>query len=300
MNETRVIVVVLNWNGKADTLECLESLKRVHYPGHKIVVVDNGSTDDSVEAIRSLYPDTEIFVNQTNLGYAGGNNVGLRRAIALGVPYFLVLNNDTVVDPDFLRELFDVAESDKTIGVVGPAVYDYGIKDRIQELGGKILWKSGQVIPVPTYDAISGSFPKYIEVDTVCGCCFLGRVELLEKVGFLDEDFFSHWEEYDWHTRVKRNGYRVVYAGNARIWHKAGQSSRKLTGFKDYYNARNRVLFMKKNASRGQLLLFLVYLFGFNFWTIGFGLAVHRRNPTAFLSFLKGTASGVAALLVSR
>src|SRR3989304_8553833 len=126
-----VYVIVLSWNGKNDTLECLASLQQLTYPNARVVVVDNASSDGTCDAIRSAFPNIELIVNNSNLRFAGGNNVGIRRSLERGAKYVLVLNNDTVVDRDFLSRLVEAAESDKKIGVVGPKIYYYDKPRRI-------------------------------------------------------------------------------------------------------------------------------------------------------------------------
>ena len=125
---SKVTIILLNWNGKEDTIECLESLKHITYPNYEILLVDNGSTDGSVECFRERYPGMEIIENGENLGFAEGNNVGIRRAMDEGADYVLLLNNDTVVDPEFLGELVKVGESDPKIGIVGPKICYYNNK----------------------------------------------------------------------------------------------------------------------------------------------------------------------------
>src|SRR3989339_346256 len=135
MNKPLVYILILNWNGKEDTLECLSSLKKIDYPNYKTIVIDNGSTDDSVKIINKKYPKIKIIENKKNLGYAEGNNVGIRYALKNKADYVLILNNDTIVDKKFLTELVKVGESNEKVGIVGPNVYCYffqaedGIRD---------------------------------------------------------------------------------------------------------------------------------------------------------------------------
>ena len=126
-----VYIIILSWNGKGDTVECLRSLELLEYPNHKLLVVDNASSDGTAEAVRKEFPGVELIVNERNLRFAGGNNVGISYAVARGAHYVLLLNNDTVVDKALVRALVDVAESAPEIGMVGPKIYYYQDRNRL-------------------------------------------------------------------------------------------------------------------------------------------------------------------------
>jgi GT2 family glycosyltransferase len=221
MSAPHVVIVVLNWNGVDDTLECLESLSRLDYPAYEMMVVDNGSTDGSVPAIRERFPAVTIVENGENMGYAGGNNVGLRHAMAQEADYALLLNNDTVVDPAFLRILVDAAEAEPSAGITGPTVYYHAQPDVIWSAGGGIDWQRGDTRMVGLNERDEGQFgtePR--PVDFVAGCAMLVRRAVLEQAGLLDERFFVYYEESEWCVRAARAGFRIVYVPAAHIWHK--------------------------------------------------------------------------------
>ncbi|TEU12046.1 MAG: glycosyltransferase family 2 protein, partial [Anaerolineales bacterium] len=245
-----VLVIVLNWNGLVDTLECLESLACLDYPDYKVVIVDNGSMDGSVKAIREHFPDVTLIENEENLGYAGGNNVGLRYAMAQGADYALLLNNDTVVDPAFLRILVDAAEADPTVGIVGPTIYYHERPDVIWSAGGAIDWRRGSTRMVGLDEQDEGQFGQVLRtVDFVTGCAMLVRRAVLEQAELLDERFFAYYEETEWCVRASRAGFKIVHVPLACIWHKISPIAQADSPLVHYYMTRNRLLFLKATGA---------------------------------------------------
>jgi hypothetical protein len=252
-----VVVVVLNWNGRDDTIRCLESVEQPWYPRCIPVVVDNGSTDGSVEALRGRFPGLDVIETGSNLGYAGGNNAGIHWALGRGADYVLLLNNDTIVDPDVLTELTRVAGSDRTIGVVGPKVLCEPDRHLLDSCGeSQSLWFNRRHIATGKPDRDVGRNPR--DVDYVVGCAILVSREFIECVGLLDDVFFAYYDEVDWCFRGRRLGYRVVCAPAAVVYHKGEASSGKgLNPITAYYRTRNWVYFMRKHASAYHWLAFI-------------------------------------------
>ncbi len=247
-SQIKVTIIVLNWNGLADTLACLESLAGLEpdYPAYDVLVVDNGSTDRSPAIIRERFPAVTVVENGANLGYAGGNNVGLYRVLRQGSDYALLLNNDTEVAPDFLRRLVEVTESDPQIGIAGPTIYYYDAPDRIWSAGGHIDWRRGRTAMVALDEWDIGQFgtqPR--RVDFVTGCALLVKRAVLERIGVLDERFFTYFEETEWCVRARRAGFEIVHVPTARIWHKIPLDARDRSPLVHYYMTRNRLLFLK-------------------------------------------------------
>jgi hypothetical protein len=253
-------VIVLNWNGGDDTLACLASLARLDYPAFEVVVVDNGSTDGSVPAVRRRFPEAVLLLNGENLGYTGGNNVGLLHVLDRGLDYALLLNNDTEVAPDFLRILIEAAEADPAVGIAGPMIYYYDRPAVIWSAGGAIDWRRGRTWMVGLDEQDTGQFgtePR--EVDFVTGCALLVKREVLERVGLLDERFFAYYEETEWCVRARRAGFRVIHVPRAHIWHKISPVAQADSPLVHYYMTRNRLLFLKAaGAGMGAWLYTLV------------------------------------------
>lgn len=289
----KVSIIILNWNGKEDTLECLQSLYQISYPNYEIILVDNGSTDDSVEVFKEKYPEIKLIQNNENLGFAEGNNIAIRYVLEILKPdYILLLNNDTVVDPDFLDELVQTAETDPNIGVLGPTIYDYKPPRSLQSTGSKILWNHGDAINL-TYEAdVKAGTPK--EVDAVTGCALLTKSEVFKKIGGLNKNYFAYFEEIEWCVRARKAMYKIIYVPQGKIWHKGGATSSKITGFAVYHHTRNRFWFMKQHASDKQYLIFLVYFLGFKFFSF-VGWALLNKNKPLLVSFIKGVKDGLLA-----
>lgn len=246
----RVTAVVLNWNGLEDTTACLASLAEADYPSLEVVVVDNGSTDGSPGLLRQRFPRVALLETGENLGYAGGNNVGLRYALERGADYVLLLNNDTEVAPGFLRRLVEAAEADPRVGVVGPTIYYYDRPDVVWSAGGAIDWRRGRTRMVGLDEPDRGQFgtaPR--EVDFVSGCAMLVRREAVERVGLLDERFFLYYEEVEWCVRIRRAGFRILHVPGAHIWHKIPSDGREASPMVHYYMSRNRLLFLESTGA---------------------------------------------------
>jgi len=260
MINPNVSIIILNWNGLKDTIECLESLRKITYSSHQVIVVDNGSQRNDVETLKDKFGDyVHIIENDKNYGFAEGNNIGVRYALTNHSPdYLLLLNNDITVDSNFLTELVKAAENDPGIGLLGPLVYDYYRQSIVRGTGSgqRISWWRG--ITVSLMSSKLGQQTSGIrEADSIEGSCMLAPRNVLDKVGMLDGEYFAYWEETDWCVRIKKAGYRVCCVLNSKIWHKVQPSyldTRKL-----YYFLRNNILFMRKNADAKHIAVFLLY-----------------------------------------
>jgi hypothetical protein len=242
----RVAIIIVIWNGKADTLECLHSLSADTHPDKEIVIVDNGSTDDSVGEIRRAFPHVTILETGKNLGFTGGNNVGIRHALAHGADYIYLLNNDTTVEPDALAALVAAAAADPTAGLLAPIIYEYYPPRPIWFAGSKMelsrgaAWHDNSRIPAPTD-------PPY-EVPWATGCAMLIPAPLMRQLEGFDDRYYLSWEDVDLCVRVRKAGRRVVAVPAAIIYHKGGRSGLRMTGIRNYYAVRNSLLLMRKHG----------------------------------------------------
>ncbi len=245
----RVEVVILNWNGKDDTLHCLNSVDKLRYPNFHVTVVDNGSVDGSVEAVRATDPSVTVLANKENLGYSGGNNVGIRYALEQGAEYIWLLNNDAFVEPDALDALIRAAEENPSAGVLGPKVLCYPETHLLFSAGETFsLWFNRRTINVGKAD--DGKEFAQRDVDYVVGCAILVSNEFVKSVGMLDETFFAYFEEVDWCLRGRRSGHRILFVPRAVVYHKGEASTGKgLNPITAYYRTRNWMYFMRKHAS---------------------------------------------------
>ena len=209
----KVAIIILNWNGWKDTIECLESFQRITYPNYQIIIVDNGSTDDSVKRIREKFPRLTLIETGRNLGYAGGNNIGIKHALENGAKYILIVNNDTkVVNPEFVNQMVGVMESDSTLGILGPKVLNF--KGQIQDTILYIPMLSSclrESFRLRFRAKKSRDYRAAQLVDAVSGVCWFIRSDIINAVGLLDEDYFMYAEELDYCYRVKKAGWEIMY-----------------------------------------------------------------------------------------
>lgn len=272
ISNPKISIIILNWNGWQDTLECLESLAKITYPNYKIIVVDNGSIDESLkklkvksEKLKAEGKDLKIIENKENLGFAGGNNVGIKQAIKNGADYVLLLNNDTIVDPFFLDKLVKAGEKDRNIGIVGSKIFFYSDPNRVWFAGGKINWLKtkgshlGLNEKENTDKQDSGQAAKILPMDYITGCAMLIKKETIEKIGGLSEDYFLYYEDADYCLRAQKAGWQCVLAPKSRIWHKISRSAKEFSPSYLYYHARNGLMLAKRANSAAKVIL--VYIF---------------------------------------
>jgi GT2 family glycosyltransferase len=258
----RVAIIVLNWNGLNDTTACLESLARLDYPSYEVVLVDNGSSDGSPAILRRQFPTLTILETGANLGYAGGNNVGLRYACERRADYALLLNNDTELDAAFLRILVDVCEADPAIGIAGPTIYYHAQPDIVWSAGGRIHWRNADTTMEGIGEVDQGQFGKSPRpMDFVTGCALLIRREVIDRIGLLDERFFLYYEETEWCIRATKAGYTIVHAPLSKVWHKISIQKQEVTPYIVYYSGRNRLLFLRASGRAWWRVLSLILFF---------------------------------------
>jgi GT2 family glycosyltransferase len=258
MARSRVAVVILNTSKREDTLACLRSLAQSTWRALDIIVLDNHSTDGSVEAIRTAHPSVTLVELRDNRGYAGNNNVGIDLAVARGADWVFVLNEDTIVDPPCLERLVRYGEQHPHVGMVGPLVMHFDEPTCIQSAGGWLdaRWQAGHL---GQNEEDRGQYAGPRPVDWITGCSLLVRRAVVEEVGGLDERFFYYWEETEWCLRAKRAGWAIVVIAEARIWHKGVNRRYQPSPNVSYYHTRNRLLLMRKHgapASRVALEMF--------------------------------------------
>lgn len=246
----RVAIIVLCYNGVEDTLACLGSLRKLDYPHarYDVVVLDNASQDNTPARVRAAFPEVVVIENGANLGFAAGNNVGLRYALANSYDYALLLNNDTEVEPSFLSQLVAEGEAEPGIGALGPLIYYHAAPDRIWSAGGVVDWRRG-ICSMRGEEVDTGQYRQPEDVAFVTGCALLIKRQALERVGLLDERFFMYFEETEWCVRVTRAGLRIRFVPRARLWHKIPLDARFDKEYLAYYMTRNRLLFLRATGA---------------------------------------------------
>lgn len=298
----KVSIIILNWNGLEDTIECLESIKKITYPNYEVIVVDNGSKGNDAEVLREKFGKyIHLIRNEKNYGYTGGNNIGIKYALNNCQPdYLLILNNDVVVDPDFLTEMVRMAESDASIGIVGSKTCLYNSPDRLQLAWYEVDMDKGRAFHVGSGEVDQGQYGDAKEVSYVQGSCFLVKQKVIQNAGLFDESYFCYWDETDYCFRVRKAGYKIVYAPSAKIWHKKSTSLKpwyktlhkrdqvNTPPYQIYFMTRNNFKFMKKHATKWQYCSFLIYFFGYRFWLTSGVFLVYYRDIRQFIAFYRG------------
>jgi len=247
---SKIFIILLNWNNWNETRECLESLRKVTYDNFETIIVDNGSEEEEREKIKSAH----TIYNDTNLGFAGGNNVGIRYSLEHGADYIMLLNNDAIVAPDFLTELVKVAESDPSYGILGSKIYKYGTNEVAFAGGGvnAFLTKGSHTIYPPTRDLPQGDniqYTTYYPVDYITGAAMLIKREVVEMVGQMREEYFLYYEDVDWCLRACKAGYKCVLVPASKVWHKVSATNKEGSPSYIYYHTRNGLMLAKFNGN---------------------------------------------------
>ncbi len=256
----RVAAIVLNYNGKDVTLESLESLSQMTYAAFDIVVVDNGSTDGSYESVAEAFPDVSQVQVPDNRGISYGMNFGLRWVLERDYDYALILNNDIGVDPEMLTEMVKVAESDPSIGCVGPKAYYFWDRERIWSVGGFLRFRESVTTERGDGQLDRGQFDRDEEVGYVNGCAMLVRRDALQRTGLWDPTYYLGVEDADWCMRMKRLGYRCFYAHKAKLWHMISQSTGVYKPGRTFHTGRSTAIFVRRYANAWQWLTFLLFI----------------------------------------
>ncbi|CAG0937503.1 N-acetylglucosaminyl-diphospho-decaprenol L-rhamnosyltransferase [Thermoflexales bacterium] len=256
-------LVVLNWRNAAGTVACLDSLKNITTPDVAVIVVDNGSGDDSVSVIRQRHPDLTLLETGANLGYAGGNNVGIRYALEHGAAAVGVLNNDALADPAFLQPLLATSQHASHNAILTSMICETEEPEIIWALGGRINWKTAasQLLHAGEQRAAWKDCAPHT-VDFAIGTALLAPRQVWEKAGLIDESFFLYYEETDWCVRAQRLGIPSVAVPASCVWHEAGAGGGRTSPQVTYYMTRNALRFLRRNlAGRRRILpLFRVAL----------------------------------------
>ncbi len=289
MKQPLVYIIILNWNGWRDTLECVASCRKLAYDNVRIIVIDNGSSDDSEQILYRNLPDIEVIQSGINLGFAGGNNVGVRLAMERGAQYLWLLNNDTIIDPAALRTLVDTAERDSHVGIVGSKIYFFSAPQRIWFAGG--FWKYGKLFfnIRGEGDEDKGQYDRSEAVDFITGCSLLIRADTVRDIGLLNEKYYLYWEDVDWNARAGKHGWKICFEPRSVIWHKVSSSFIPKTDTQAYYYLRNKLLFYAQYAPALLPVIFCFILLG-----------TLRHILSCNLYFVRGYFSGMKDFFLCR
>jgi len=298
----KVSIIILNWNGLSNTVECITSLKKLIYPNYEIIVVDNGSQSDEGAVLSEIFGSyVTVLRNDKNYGFAEGNNIAIRVALQKMSDYVFLLNNDTAVrDCELLTNLVEVAEKDSKIGIVGPRVCNYWNPDVVESGFNKL--KRG-------YDPLGREIRRINRIHWnrkdnnecresifVLGSAFMIKRNVIEAVGLLDSVYFCYMEEVDYCVRAWQSGFRVLYNPKVTILHKGGESTASNRGFRAYYQSRNMIIMMGKLLKKNELARFIIWRL---LVTVPVSICEHMKNGRReeMKCFLRGTMDGVKMLV---
>ena len=294
----RVYIVLLNWNGWQDTLECMHSLRRMEYQSWHAVIVDNGSTDDSVERIKATCPEVTILETHKNLGFAAGNNVGIRLALKSRADYVFVLNNDTTVFPDTISTFVGFAEKHPTAALMGPRIdrrnpqREWPIRRKLDLLTQLCTFTALRRI-VTRIPVIRGVFywtgSQASVAQFLAGSALFFRAAAFEKAGLFDESTFLDCEELIMAEKIRRVGFSAYFVPQARIWHKGSASAAKLRAKRYIENAKSEEYFFSHYVRLSPLGRSIVRLI--RFATFGARALRYRNYREHFHEFMDALLS---------
>lgn len=297
VNSARCSVIVLNCNGRELLRACLNSLAQQTNSSFETVVVDNGSTDGSLEMLAQQYPQVRAIPLPDNRGFSIANNVAMKDAIGRGAEFVLLLNNDTVVAPTLIDELVAVIQTDTSIAAVCPKIYFADQPDLFWYAGADFSLSTAHLVQHGWKQHDTGQFDHRQEVTVVTGCAVLVRASAMRDVGLLDESLWAYLEDLEWSIRFRQHGYRLRMAPKALVWHKDGATWVRMLANgsqakRQYYSTRNLVLIGWKHTRWWQMP---TYAIGFLINELAFytALRIWRRDFRALWAIYRGTAAGL-------
>lgn len=251
------MISIVNYNGCEDTLECLRSIERSSYRDIVTVVIDNASSDASVDRIHQIWPDVEVIEMAENGGYAAAANRGIAYALDLGAEFCLLLNNDLVLHEDAILHLVQGARGRANLAAVGPKILELDQPSVVQSLGGTVNMRTGRAIKLAggTLNRPSDTSPRRID-GYLEGSALLLVADAVRKIGVFDERYFMYYEDTDWSYRARRAGLELLLQPKAVVWHATARTTRRYADRLMYYDTRNRILFERRYATSAQWLAF--------------------------------------------
>ncbi|MBS9460948.1 glycosyltransferase family 2 protein [Flagellimonas sp. 389] len=271
-----VSIITINYNESEVTLDLLQSIRTLTYPNYEIIVVDNASPNDNPDKIKEKYPEITLIKSKENLGFAGGNNLGVKQAKG---DYLLFINNDTIVPKDFIESLVQTLQDDETIGMVSPKIKFHWDPTLIQYAGYTPMshWTIRNN-SIGYHQKDNGDFDAEGETQSIHGAAMMVPKSIVEKVGMMTEIYFLYYEEHDWAEMIKRAGYKIYYQPKSYILHKESVSTGKFSPLKTYYISRNRILFARRNFKPFQLWISLLFQCFVSIPKNSFMFIVKRQN----------------------
>ena len=242
----KVSVILVNYNGAQDTIECVQSLSAITYPNYEVIVVDNASTDDSTAVLQAAeLPNTVLLCSSENLGFSGGNNVGIRYALEQGTDYILLLNNDTVVAKNFLEPMLEAARQYNNHAAITCKMKYYYKPEKLWYAGGSFSYRTGRTSHWGINKIDRGQYDRQKEVTFVSGCCIMIPERIIRNIGLMAEEYFLYCEDVEYCCRITKYGYKMIYEPLSCIFHKVNASTGKGSNRVTYYTVRNKKYLLK-------------------------------------------------------
>lgn len=268
-----VYIIIVNWNGLSDTIECIKSCRKLLYKNYKIVLVDNGSVDSSEMILNQMFSDIKILQTGENLGFAGGNNIGIRYSLQHSADYVWLLNNDTVVEDSSLDHLVKGAEACPDVGIVGSKILILSNPNVLNCAGSKVSIVDGTSEHIGSNQEDNGQYDKIVKAEFLTGCSILVSRRMIETVGLIPEEYFLYFEETEWCFKARSRGFCLVFMPFSRVYHKVSASVMKTPSIKTYYFTRNRLFFLQRCGDKVNWIfrffydikIFLVFIVKFDF-----------------------------------
>lgn len=256
-----VTIITINYNQLQLTCALLDSLRKVTYPAVEIIVVDNHSKEDPTPVIAARYPEVKLIVSKENLGFAGGNNLGIEASKG---DYLLFLNNDTEVHPGFLEPLVTLFETNPEAGAASSKILYHDSGETIQYAGSSSVDPfTGRSKRVGYLEKDNGQHNVQRETELAHGAAMMVPRRVINEVGMMPEFFFLYYEEVDWCESIKRAGYKIFFVPGSKVYHKESMSIGKGSTLKTYYMTRNRLLYMRRNTAGIKKITWILFFLFF-------------------------------------
>ncbi len=255
----KVAIILINLNQEEHTRECIHSLLQVSYNSVEIILIDNNSVDGSGQRLHEQFPSVTYRCLEDNLGFVGGNNIGMEIALAQGAKYVLLLNNDTIVDKDFIQPLVELASSEPRLGAQCGKIYLFSAKQKLWYAGGILDVDKAYANHRGIGETDTGQYDIIEDTGFASGCMLFVPRTIIEEVGVLDRSLFIYQEDTDWCIRMKTLGYRIMYNPRSRIWHKVSVTNKIDSPFYLYFSMRNKIMLVRKHSRASRWLWHLPY-----------------------------------------
>ena len=291
--DPKICVLALNWNGRKHLEYFVPSALELDYNNFEVIVIDNGSTDDSLEFLNNNFSEVLTLPLKSNMGYSKGFNKGIEYALDRGAEYLLITNNDVKLDKNFLKAGISLFISQNNIGYMSGKVFQMAYKNRFQYAGGRIGNSSSNFQSRGINEIDVGQYEEIEDFEFMDDVCSLVSSKMIKEIGPYDEDFFFDYEETEWNIRIRNKGYRIVYNPKMKAWHRVHGSTKgnRYSPMPEFYHWRGKILFNYKTLSNSNFLIGMIIII-FLKLPMRFINLIVKQHPTLFLHTIFGMLSG--------